>query len=71
MTIRETTATVFVTEDGEQHATKQDALDHQFAKDVERWARANCYTGMTAEDVVNAIVEDKVRLAAIFKEYGL
>lgn len=71
MTIKETTATVFVTEDGVQHATKQDALDHQFAQAIEKWAMRNCYTGMDRADVVLAIVDDKVRLAAIFKEYGI
>ena len=69
MTIQQTTSIVFITEDGVHHTTHEDAVEHQFRVHIERWSQASCYSGMSREDVVTAIVDDRARLAAIFKEY--
>lgn len=69
MTIKETTATVYVTEDGVTHASIEDAREHQFRQQLEKWTEANCWTGMSASDVADAIIGDKIRLAIILKEY--
>lgn len=67
--IRAEPSTVYVTEDGERHATREAAVEHEFTIALRKWADANCYTGMSREDVVQAMTEDRLRLAAIFKEY--
>lgn len=69
MTIREAQATVYLTEDGVQHATIEDAREHQFTQAIAKWAEATCYSGMDSDDVVSAVLENRVRLAAIFREY--
>lgn len=69
MTIQQTTAIVFVTEDGVTHTSREDAIEHQFRTAIDKWSMAACYSGMSREDVVTAIVDDRSRLAAIFKEY--
>lgn len=67
--IREQQTKVFVTEDGEVHATLDAAKDHELTCALARWAEATCWTGMARDDVAQAIYEDRHRLAAILKEY--
>lgn len=69
MTIRTRPATIFIAEDGTEYTTRKDAAEHSFRLAVRKWCAANCYFGMSEDEIAQAMIEDKVRLAAIFREF--
>lgn len=67
--IREKKATVFVTEDGTEYTSRKEATEHEFRRRIRKWCQANCSFGMSEDEIAAAMIEDKVRLADIFREY--
>lgn len=71
MTIRTRPATIFIAEDGTEYTTRKEAVEHSFRLAIRKWCAATMSFGMTEDEIASAMIEDKVRLAAIFREFML
>lgn len=71
MTIRTRPATIFIAEDGTEYTTRKEAAEHSFRLAIRQFCAANCYFGMSEDEVASMMIDNKVRLADIFKEFML